>query len=328
MRHDLGRREPLPPVPREEKRRTQVQQIGRRLAPLGCQLRAPLSRGGAGPRLVHRVARETAVTPRSGGALSLVDDATDAVSRMGPWVGLLWITALPARLLLALLCVRLIELGSESPGYGHYLSRLSYAALGAWLVSLWGRQAFVRACRHALESERPLAGSVWRVPLRELAGHLSAALVIELLFWMLLLTFVAPVALFLAAGLAAVASPRAGPGIWKPLRAIAESSGSLFLLLRLLFVFALALLVAAINLHFLFGAGLWLAGGVAGVDRSTWGAVLSVHNPLYVVLILTGAGLLLEPFWLAALTAHVERVRARESGDDLRLWFAELRAKA
>jgi len=105
-------------------------------------------------------------------------------------------------------------------------------------------------------------------------------------------------------------------------------SGSLFLLLRLLFVFALALLVAAINLHFLFGAGLWLAGGVAGVDRSTWGAVLSVHNPLYVVLILTGAGLLLEPFWLAALTAHVERVRARESGDDLRLWFAELRAKA
>src|ERR1700686_3125102 len=142
VRHDLGRREPRPPVPREEKRRTQVQQIGRRLAPLGCQLRAPLSRGGAGPRLVHRVARETAVTPRSGGALSLVDDATDAVSRMGPWVGLLWITALPARLLLALLCVRLIELGSESPGYGHYLSRLSYAALGAWLVSLWGRQAF------------------------------------------------------------------------------------------------------------------------------------------------------------------------------------------
>jgi hypothetical protein len=268
------------------------------------------------------------VTPRSGGALSLVDDATDAVSRMGPWVGFLWITALPARLLLALLCVRLLELGDKATGYGDYLLRLSYAALGAWLFSLWGRQAFVRACRHALESERPQTGPVWRVPLRELAGHLSAALVIEVLFWMLLLTFIAPFALLVAAGLAAAASPRAGPGIWKPLRAIAESSGSLFLLLRLLLVFALALLVAAINLHFLFGAGLWLAGGVLGVDRSAWGTVLSLHNRLYVVLILTGAALLLEPFWLAALTAHVERVRARESGDDLRQWFAELRAKA
>jgi hypothetical protein len=247
---------------------------------------------------------------------------------MGPWVGLLWFTALPARLLLALLCVRLIELGDKATGYGDYLSTLSYAVLGAWLVSLWGRQAFVRACRHALESERPVAGSVWRVPLRDLAGHLSAALVIEVLFWTLLLTFVAPLALLIAAGLAAAASPRAGSGFWRPLRAIAESSGSLFLLLRLLVIFALALPLAAINLHLLFHAALWLAGGVAGVDHSSWGTVLSHHNPLYLVLILTGAALLLEPFWLAALTAHVERVRARESGDDLRQWFAELRAKA
>lgn len=268
------------------------------------------------------------MTHRSGGALSLVDDATEAVGRLGSWVGFLWFTALPARLLLTLLCVRLIELGDKATGYGESLSRLSYAVLAAWLVSLWGRQAFVRACRHALESERPPAGAVWRVPLRELAGHLSAALVIEVLFWALLLTFVAPLALLVAAGLAAAAAPRAGPGLWKPLRAIAESCGSLWLLARLLFVFALALPVAAINLHVLFQGGLWLAGGVAGIDRSGWIAVLSLQNPLYRALIATGAALLLEPFWLAALTAQVERVRARASGDDLRQWFAELRARS
>ncbi len=262
------------------------------------------------------------------GALALVDRATEVVGRLGPWVGVLWITALPTRFLLVLLYVELVELGAKASRYGLHLRHLAYGILATWLLSLWGRQVFVRACRHALESERPPPRTIARVPLGELAAHVSAALVIEFAFWALLLTLVAPVALLVGAGLAAAAAPRAGPGLWKPLRAIAESSGSLSTLTRLLAIFAVALPFAALNLHGLLRMGLWLAGGLAGVESSRWDAVLSLANPLYRALVAAGAGLLLEPFWLAALTAHVERARATSSGDDLRRWFAELRARA
>lgn len=267
------------------------------------------------------------MSARREGALALVDDASDVVGRLGPWVGLLWITAIPARLLLALFCLRLVELGAGAAGYGLLLTRLAYLALGAWLVSLWGRLVFVRACRHALESARPLGLSGLRLPPAELASYLFAALAIEVLFWALFLTGAAPVALLVAAGLAAAAAPRAPVSLWQPLREVGASAGSLLVLLRLLLVFALAVVLAAANLHVLAHAGLWLAGGVAGQDTAAWKPVLSFSNPLYKILIAAGATLLLEPFWLAALSSHVERVRSRKSGDDLRQWFARVRTQ-
>src|SRR6266571_5181787 len=189
-------------------------------------------------------------------------------------------------------------------------------------------QVFVRACRHALQSERPPPRSLLRVPARELAGYLVAALFVEALFWMLLLTFVAPVALLVGAGLAAAASGRAGPGPLEALRELGRSVGPAMRLVRLLVVFAFGLAFAAINLHLFFRLGLWLASGLAGLDTTSWDAVLGWQNPLYRVLIVTGAAMLLEPVWLAALTVHVELLRSRSSGDDLRRWFAELRSRA
>jgi len=262
------------------------------------------------------------------GALRLIDEAVDAVGRLPAWVGLLWLTALPARLLFAFLCVRLIELGSQAVHHGDWILRTSWLLLIAWLGSLWGRQVFVRACRHAFQSERPPPRALLRVPPREMAGHLAAALAIEAFFWGLFLTFVAPPFLLVAAGLAAAAAPEGGPGPLDSLREAWRGVGPIGRLIRLLLLFAIALPVAAINLHLFAHAAVWLASGVAALDLTGWSQLLATGNPAYAVLLFTGALLLLEPVWLAALTAHVERVRARRTGDDLRRWFAELRAAA
>jgi hypothetical protein len=262
------------------------------------------------------------------GALGLIDDAADAVGRLPEWVGLLWLTALPARLLLAFFCIRLIQLGSDAVHSGDWARRIAWVLLVAWLASLWGRQVFVRACRHAFQSERPASRALLRVPAREMAGHLAAALAIEALFWALLLTFVAPPFLLLAAGLAAPAAPAGGPGPLDSLREVWRGVGPAFRLIRLLILFGIAVPIAALNLHFFAHGVLWLAGGIASLDVTGWDGVLALANPAYAVLLFTGACLLLEPVWLAALTAHVERVRARGTGDDLRRWFAELRVGA
>jgi len=264
---------------------------------------------------------------RTEGALRLVDDAAEVVGRLGPWTALLWITALPSRLLFAYLASQLILLGSGATTRADWLRRLAYGTLIAWLPSLYGRYAFVRACRHALQSERPPPRALLRPVAAEIAGYLVAALAIETLFWMLFLTVAIPIALAVAAGLAAAASPPAGPGLLEPLRELGRSIGPSLRLVRLLLLFAFAVLFAAVNVHLLVQAASWLASGVAGLDTARWNAVLALHNPLYDLLVLCAVAMLLEPFWLAALTDHVELTRARSSGDDLRRWFAELRSR-
>jgi hypothetical protein len=262
------------------------------------------------------------------GALALVDEAAEVTGRVPAWVGLLWLTALPARLLLAMLCIRLHALGESAVHHGAFLQRTALFLLAAWLLSLWGRQAFVRACRHALQSSRPAPASLLRIPARELAGHVAAALLIELLFWALLLTLVAPIFLLIAAAQAAAAAPAGGPSPRRALAEVFRATSPISRLVRLFFLFLLALPVAALNLHLLAHGAVWLAGGIAALDVAAWPLVLDARNPAYLVLLLTGALLLLEPLWLAAITAHVEKVRARSTGDDLRRWFSELRAAA
>jgi hypothetical protein len=262
------------------------------------------------------------------GALRLVDDATEVVGRLGPWTALLWITALPSRLVFAYLATELVRVGGEVAAHGDWLRRVAYLALFAWLPSLFGRYVFARACRHALQSERPPPRALLRPDAGEMAGYFVVAIALEALFWMLFLTVAIPLALLVATGLAAAASSRGGPGLLEPLRELGRSIGPSLRLVRLLLLFSVAAIFVAVNVHLLIQAALWLATGVAGFDTAGWDAVLDRKNPLYVVLVCCAVAMLLEPFWLAALTDHVELVRTRSSGDDLRRWFAELRSRA
>ena len=264
---------------------------------------------------------------RGAGAVELIDQAADLARRTTSAMAVLWLTAMPARFALAYLIAQLVRLGPKAHEHGAFLKGIAYAALGLWLVSLWGRQVYVRACRLVLEGGEPRGLAGLRVPLRDLAAATSAALVVELLFWLLSITAVAPVPLLAAAALAATAAPRGGPGLLPPLRALLSSVGSLGTLFFLEFLFLIGLMLAALNLHNLFWLTAWALGPVLPAEAASHATILSLHNPLYAILLVAGATLLIEPLWLAAMTAHVESVRAASSGEDLRQRFAELRAR-
>ncbi len=262
------------------------------------------------------------------GAIALLDEGIDLVTQLPAWVGVLWLTALPARLLLAAFLVELATLGVSADGNGRDLVVLAYAALALWLVSLYGRQVFIRACRRAMEGDTHVSARGVRVPPGELAGAVLAALVVELAFWGLLFTVLVPAAMVVGAALAAVAAPRAGPRLLKGQREMAQASGGVLTLSALFLLCLLALPIALVNLHLVLAFSAWLLTSVAPLDAAAWAAVLSGENPLYLALLGVGATLLLEPFWLAAMTVHVEGVRARSTGEDLRQAFEDVRRRA
>ena len=261
---------------------------------------------------------------RRDGALDLIDDGADAVSRAGTWVGVLWLTAVPARLLLVLVASRAIALGADAQEYGAYLRQLAYAALAAWVVSLYGRLVFVRACQAALQSGRSPGRAVLRVPLSQLVSYAAVAIVLEALFWVFFFTMGAPAVLLVAAGLAPAAVEPGGT----PLDAAKATLASLrrpFRLVRLWLLFAVAAALAFVNLHLFVWAAVWLLNGLPGARLELLGHALSLSRPLYLLLLGAGVSLLLEPFWLSSLAAHVASLRAVSSGEDLRRWFEEVR---
>lgn len=256
---------------------------------------------------------------------SILDNATETVLlSASPWLGVLWLTALPVRLLQVHFLREVLALGASTGEYGNYLWGLSLTILQAFLFSLYGRAVYVRACRLSLQSGRVPGREALRVPPAQLAGYVYTALSIELMFFAFLWAFAAVPLLVLLAGLAAASAHRLErPGLIRPWREIARSSGSVKHLVALMFVFGIALLIAWINLYFAARAGLWLAGAMTGADLAAWNHLLSPDpaESLPTMLIFVGASLAVEPFWLASLTVCEYSYRARETGEDLRQWL-------
>lgn len=260
----------------------------------------------------------------------VLDDAVEIVPLVAlPWLGLLWLTAIPLRFLQAHIIVRFAELGPEASRYGHHLAELATWATLLLVVSLWGRAVFVRAVHLRLRTHEAPGAAALRVTAPSLACYVYAALAIEASCYATLFTLVSlPVAVMLA-GLAAATTPLiTRPSLIAPWRELLATMRGGLVLMGLLLVFAAAWLLASANLYFAFRLGLWIAGAVPGLDLSRWDALLSFGNFRFVLVLLTGGGLAVEPFWLAALTLYVHKLRARASGDDLRLWFDRLRSEA
>jgi len=265
---------------------------------------------------------------RAPGAIAALDEGIELVTQLPPFLAVLWLTALPSRFLFAAFLVEFATLGSRAQQEGRFLLVLAYAALLLWLPSLYGRQVFVRACRRAMEGDAKATFSALRVPPRELAGAVGAALLVELTFWAFSFTVLVPVAMVAAAALAAVAAPQGGPGLFSAMREMAAGTGRFLSWGLFLFFFLVALLLAAFNLHLVFSLAVWLLGSVAPVDAPVWAHLVNVRNPLYLGVLGVGATLLVEPFWLATVTVHVAHVRAKASGEDLRQAFEEIRRQA
>jgi hypothetical protein len=260
---------------------------------------------------------------RASAALDAAGRGADLVRRQAGWVGLLVLTALPVRLLTAYLLWQAWRLGDDASGHGDALRSLAWLVLGAWVLSLLGRQVFVRACAIELDGARPATRAVLRLRPAALVGMLQLALLIEVVFWVTLPLLLPALPLLVLAALASACPEGTEQGWTAPLRRLFQVARPLPMTVLGL-GFLIALPVVVINLHLLVRGALWLAGGAAGLDVAYWEALLSPMQPLYWAQLVAGATLVLEPFWIATAVVEARQARARSSGEDLRQWFGEL----
>jgi len=269
------------------------------------------------------------VTAGAATPLDVLDGGGALARRVAaPWFGVLWLGVLPLRAGQVYLAHVLLLLGADAGRYGDALGRVAAGVTAAFVLACWARAAYVLACRRAIGGEPP-GWEGLRVPPVQLAAYLLTALLAEVLFSLLVFTVVGvPLALLLG-GLAAASFHRVErPGLGPPLRELARAARGLPVLLGVALAALVGLALAALDLHFAFRIGLWLAGGVPGVDLAAWSVVLGTGHPDYLLVLGAGAALLVEPFWLAALVVYEQRLRSRDTGEDLRLAFRRLTGAA
>jgi len=265
--------------------------------------------------------------------IGILDDTHGAVQRIAaPWLGVLWLGLLPYRFLQAHFIRELIHLGGRAGEYGSYLEGLAWGLFATLIPAVYGRAVYVRATFLELQSGARVGAEAFRVPPAQLFTSLYLALLIEVAFaltaWMV---FTVPL-LVLPAGLAyAVAAKTDRPGLFRPLGDIARLLIGAKAVSGLLFAFTLALGAVFVNVYMSFRMGLLALDALGGDSLSRWELLLRpLHpqfaafipgDPLMVVICLAGTLLILEPFWLAALTVYVHKANQRQTGEDLRLRF-------
>ncbi len=242
-------------------------------------------------------------------------------------MGVLWLTALPLRLLQVRAVDRLAEVGAGAERYGRYFGELSLAIGAALLVACYGRAVFARACGERYVSGRTPGWRALALPPGPTLTYLYVALVLEVLFLSLAVSVVAVPLLVTLGGLAAATHAFfTRPGLLAPFRTLGASLRGGKALMGSIGVFTLAFLVALANLFFLVWLGVELADGVFGASLAPWRAALGPGNRTLWLLLAAGAWLLVEPYWLGFLVVHVRRVRGRSRGEDLRRAWAALQA--
>jgi hypothetical protein len=260
---------------------------------------------------------------------AVLDEAADAVSMTAPWAGLLIATALPYRFLQALFLDQLFEVGASAAQYGNLLGATANITVATILVALWGRAVYARACRLALSRGTAPGREAWRVRPAAVASYVLTASAAMLLGYISLFTifgFVIPV---IFAGLAiGTMELNDRVSVFAPFAKILRYAKRPMIPVALAFIFLCATVVALINLAAAFELGKWLAGAMGGFDAPNWQLLFSGGNRRFSLILIAGALVIVEPFWVAAHVIFVRKAGAEESGDDLRTWFDELRRTA
>jgi hypothetical protein len=257
---------------------------------------------------------------------SVLDESAAVVrATASPWVALLLVTSLPYRFMQIVFVDRLMELGSTATQYGDVLRTTADVTCVAFLLSLWGRAVYARACRLASESSAAPGREALRVPPTAFAGYVFIASIAEAVTYLLFITGLGIAVGAILSGLAVgTMELNTEPGVRGPLRRISRYGGQSRIIVALTLIFFVALIVALLNVATLFSALLALASTIGGWDASRWHVLLSFANRRFVLMIIAGALLVIEPFWIAANVLLVRKAGAAETGDDLRVWFEEL----
>ena len=263
---------------------------------------------------------------------SVLDETSDAVARTAaPWAGVLILTSIPYRFLQVLFIERLDDLGGSAMHYGHALGELATWITLAFVLSLVGRAVYARAVRLAEsggeveEGEARLSFRPFRLRPAALFTYIYAATLAELAFLLSLFTVVAiPLTIMLAGLAVGTMELNHDVGLAAPLRQIVRYLKSGRTQLAVTLLFAIALLATWININAIAQMVLWMSNAFAGTDVARWSMLVGSRH--FGWLALAGAVLTLEPFWVAANVVLVRKAGAQESGEELRLWFRELRA--
>jgi len=257
---------------------------------------------------------------------SVLDETADAVSlAAAPWSAFVILTSIPYRFLQVLFIDRLAEVGSDAAHYGRLLGTTANWTLLAFIVSLWGRAVWARACRIAATTGARPGAAALRVPLVAFVSYLFTASIAEVLFYGTMLTFIGPIVVVLFAGLAiGTMELNVEVSLRQPMRLITRYAREVRTEFGVAFVFGIGLLIALVNLATAFDLGLWLARGFGSADIGRWNLLIAMGNRVMRLLLYAGTILAVEPFWVAANVVLVRKAGAAESGEELRTWFREL----
>lgn len=260
---------------------------------------------------------------------SVLDDAAGVMSlTAAPWAAVAIATAIPYRFLHALFLDQLLEAGDQASQYGNLLGGTANLAVAAVLIALWGRAVFARACRIALARGATPGREVWRVPPTALFSYFLTSALTLMAGYLSLLTCLGTLVVAMFAGLAiGTMELNERVSLLGPFRLLGRYARPMTLL-GITLVFFCALLVALVNLAASFGLGVWALSAIGGFDAPHWQLLFTMGNRRFVLMLIAGAFILVEPFWIAANVVFVRKAGAQERGDDLRAWFEDLRRAA
>lgn len=260
---------------------------------------------------------------------SVLDESSDVVRLVAaPWASVLIATSIPYRFMQVLFLEQILEVGASATHYGRVLGTTANLTILAFVVSLVGRAVYARACRMAAVSGTTPGRQAWRVPFVSLMSYTYVAAIAELLFFLSVTTIVGPIVSVILAGLAiGTIELNERAGIAAPVKLIARYGRDARIVLALALIFFVALIIAFAMLWASFAAGLWMSSAFAGVDITRWTLLLGIWNRRFIFLLIAGAVIAIEPFWIAANVMLVRKAGAEESGEELRLWFRELQSE-
>jgi hypothetical protein len=262
--------------------------------------------------------------------VGILDDTHGALRRVAaPWLGLLWLGLIPYRLLQAHFIRELLHLGGRAGEYGGYLEGITWMLFAALLLAAYVRAVYVRATLLTLQSGGRVGLEAFRVPAPQLFSTLYLALLTEVFFGLTAWMLITLPLMAVPAGLAYVAAARAEkPGLFRPIGDIVKLLAGVKALFVLAFAFSLSLIMVFVNVYMAFRLGLWAADALGGDGITRWEYLLRPWViPIFpaepLTLLICGAAtfLIVEPFWLGALTVYAHRAGQRQTGEDLRLRF-------
>ncbi|HUP59491.1 MAG TPA: hypothetical protein VNA69_03630 [Thermoanaerobaculia bacterium] len=256
---------------------------------------------------------------------SVLDEAAEVVRLAAPWSAVIVLTSIPYRFLQAVFFDQLAEAGSEASRYGNLLGGTANLIVAAILLAFWGRAVYARACRLAHGRGTAPGREAWRVSKAAFASYVLTGSAAFLAGFVTCFTLAGFVVAVMFAGLAiGTMELNERISIATPFRNLFRSARTVAIPMALVFVFFCALVVAFVNLAAAFGLGIWLATAIGGFDAPHWPVLFGLGNRRFVLMLVAGALVAVEPFWVAAHVVFVRKAGAQESGDDLRAWFEEL----